>query len=441
VFLFDREILDRLDPDDRRVAWIRESVLALDKRLRGFGSRLHVLHGQPNPELSRLIKSLPDLRSVHCVHDQEPRRKARDLEIDKFCQSIGVSFRSWKDVTVLERDELLNGSGLPYRVYTPYRNAWRRRIEADPSLLERSPSLELCHWLAPEAEHPSGGSVPSLAELGFPAHRSLLPSGEEGAQALLREFRTRRTAYEAMRDVPAVEGTSRLSLALRFGTVSVRALLREAWTESVKWCDELAWREFHHMLLWHFPHTCVRAFQERFEALEWDNPDADPTACRRLEAWQQGLTGFPAVDAAQRELLATGGMHNRMRMVSASFLTKDLHIHWSHGERWFARHLLDYDMAANVGNWQWAASTGADGQPWFRIFHPTTQGRRWDPEGTYISRHCPELAGLEPKWIHEPDAAPPLLRPTGYPAPIVDHALERTIALERFAKATGKEPS
>jgi len=415
VFLFDRDILDHLDPSDRRVAWIRESIVALDVRMRSFGSRLHVLHGRPVPDLTGLIASLPELSSVHCVHDQEPARLARDRIIDRFCQSAGMSFRSWKDVTVLERDELLNGSGQAYRVYTPYRNAWRKRVESEPSHLEHSPSLERCHGLAPAAEQPPGGDIPSLADLGFPMSCTALPSGEDGAKSQILQFQSVIPRYGELRDIPAVVGTSHLSTALRFGTISVRSLLRDAWTESVKWCDELIWREFHHTLLWHFPDSCSRAFQKRFEALEWDDPLTDPTARNRLAAWQTGMTGFPVIDAAQRELLRTGLMHNRMRMVTASFLTKDLHIHWKHGERWFARHLLDYDMAANVGNWQWAASTGADGQPWFRIFHPTTQGKRWDPDGTYIARHCPELAELAPRWIHEPSKAPPMLQPQDYP--------------------------
>lgn len=437
VFLFDRDILGHLEPDDRRVPWIRASLVALDQDLRERGSRLLCLHDRPEAAWSRLLDLFPEVVSVHCNHDQEPARRHRDREISRLCRVRTVNFASHKDATVLERDELLKADGTPYRVYTPYRNAWRKRVQFEPSLLEPFASAQDIGALAPEATLPEGFGLPSLGVLGFREGPLSLPIGEEGARRLWEEFQPRRAAYEVDRDFPARDGTSQLATALRFGTISVRRLFRESLTESVKWADELIWREFHHMLLWHFPHTATRAFRPEFEALEWDDPQTDSTARERLDAWREGRTGFPAIDAPMRELAAQGTMPNRLRMVVASFLTKDLHLHWSHGERWFARHLMDYDMAANVANWQWAASTGCDAQPWFRIFHPTTQGRSWDPDGAYIKRWCPELAGLSPRQIHEP-WSDPLLAPSDYSRPVVEHARERLVALERYGRAAGR---
>lgn len=440
VFLFDRDILERLELADRRLPWIHASLSALGQSLRERGSRLLCLQGRPQDAWPRILDAFPHAVAVHCNHDQEPARLQRDREIEALCHARGLAFASHKDATVLERDELLKADGTPYRVYTPWRNAWRKRVLEQPSLLAPLASAQGLERLAPDAALPEGFAIPSLGDLGFQPAELPFPAGEAQTLRQWEAFKPRLEAYGADRDFPAREGTSNLAVALRFGTVSVRRLFRETLTESVKWSDELVWREFHHMLLWHFPHTATRAFRPEFEALEWDDPDTDPTARERLQAWQEGRTGYPAIDAPMRELAARGTMPNRLRMVVASFLTKDLHLHWRHGERWFARHLMDYDMAANVANWQWCASTGCDAQPWFRIFHPTTQGRTWDPDGTYVLRWCPELAGLSPRRIHEP-WADPLFGPEGYPRPIVDHARERAVALERYGKAAGKEPA
>lgn len=437
LFLFDRDILDHLEPDDRRIAWIHASLVELADKLAALGSRLLCLHGRAPESLTSLLDAFPEVRSLHCNHDQEAARLARDAAVEALCRKRSVALCSGKDATVLERDELLKADGTPYRVYTPFRNAWRARVASAAELLAPFPSLELARsHLAPARELPDSGLV-SLEALGFRRTVAPVPTGETASLALWQRFLPGIAGYEEARDIPARDGTSSMGTALRFGTIPVRRLFRESLTQSVKWSDELIWREFHHSLLAHFPRTATRAFQEKFETLEWDDPESDPTARERLEAWQEGRTGFPAVDAPMRELAVQGTMPNRLRMVVASFLTKDLHLHWRHGERWFARHLMDYDMASNVGNWQWTAGTGADAQPWFRIFNPTSQGRRWDPAGHYLLRWCPELSGLPPARLHEPWSKEGLPPGLAYPRPIVDHARERSVTLERFARAAG----
>ncbi|MEN9355198.1 MAG: hypothetical protein RL318_2523, partial [Fibrobacterota bacterium] len=285
LFLFDRDILDHLDPLDRRVAWIHRSLTQLARAFEARGSRLLCLHGTVLPELERLLPSFPELASIHCNHDQEPARLARDASVDGFCQGKGLGFRTWKDATILERDELLNQGGLPYRVFTPYRNAWRKLVESRPELLAPAPSTDLAANLLAPAEGLGHEAIPSLERLGFADHEPVFPTGESGALSQWESFRPRLEAYPVDRDIPARDGTSGLATALRFGTISVRRLFRECLTDSVKWSDELIWREFHQMLLWNFPHVCKRSFQPAFDALEWDDP-SETIASRHLLAWQ-----------------------------------------------------------------------------------------------------------------------------------------------------------
>jgi len=447
AFVFDTGILEAIpERADRRVSFLHASVLALRDDLRSRGSDLLVLHGNAREAVGELVRRLAPrgLAAVHAAHDHEPRRLARDLEVAATCQEAGVRFSSWKDIVVFEKDEVLSKGGTPLRVYTPYRNAWIRRLEEDESfhLAERVPDLG--------ALVPRDGfdfpPVPELGDLGFEPADAPAP-GEAGALGRWAAFADRMDAYRERRDIPSVPATSHLGIDLRFGTISPRRAVREARRRILShpeggartWLDELVWREFHQMLLHHFPRTEHLAFQERYEAVVWDDPSSDPRAAERFAAWKEGRTGFPLVDAAMRQILSTGWMHNRARMVVASFLTKDLHVHWKKGERFFARHLLDYDLAQNVGGWQWSASTGADGQPWFRIFHPCSQGERFDPEGAYVRAWCPELARLPDRWIHRPWEAPEaVLAEAGvelgrtWPRPVVDHAVERQEALDRF---------
>jgi deoxyribodipyrimidine photo-lyase len=288
-----------------------------------------------------------------------------------------------------------------------------------------------------------------LDRIGFRASGAVVVApGEAAAHEAVERFMSRIDVYDRDRDMPAIEGTCRISPHLRFGTVSARELLRRARGSvspgATKWIAEIAWRDFYQMLLHHFPETIDHAFQRKLESVVWDDPETDPVARERFEAWKDGRTGYPFVDAAMRELRATGWMHNRCRMVVASFLTKDLHIHWKLGERWFARWLLDIELASNVGGWQWSAGTGADAQPWFRIFNPVEQSKRWDADGAWIRRWCPELAGLSSRWLHAPWTAPVSeLERAGirlgseWPRPVVDHGVERGVTLDRFGRANG----
>jgi deoxyribodipyrimidine photo-lyase len=289
--------------------------------------------------------------------------------------------------------------------------------------------------LAPLAENTAS---PTLADLGFQPVDLHLTPGEAGALRLFEEFRQRIDRYHESRDFPGIKGPSYLSVHLRFGTISIRELVRFARRHGGEgaetWLSELIWREFYQMLLWHHPDTVEHAFQRKFAALSWPNPPG------HLEAWQEARTGYPIVDAAMRQLAQTGAMHNRLRMIAASFLCKDLHVDWRLGERHFAEKLLDYYQAANVGGWQWSASLGTDAQPWFRIFNPVTQSQKFDPRGVFIRRHLPELARVPDKYLHAPWQMPANLQEDcgvvvgrDYPPPLVDHAAARAQTLTLFS--------
>jgi deoxyribodipyrimidine photo-lyase len=448
VFVFDTEILEKVpDRSDRRVSFLHGSIDSLRRGLRAAGSDLLVLHGKAQEVIPSLVARLATergLEAVHVSHDHETRRLQRDSTVQATCRSHGVRFSSWKDIVVFEKDEVLSATGTPLRVYSPYRKAWTKRLEEAEQtwLAPRDPDLGALVGHV-DFDFPPG---PSLAQLGFEAADAPSP-GEEGARERLRIFLERMDGYREHRDFVDQAATSQLGIDLRFGTVSIRSLMRAARARererpdsgATTWLSELVWREFYQMLLHHFPASEHKAFQGRFEAVVWDDPDTNDLVASRWVAWCEGRTGFPMVDAAMRQFAATGWMHNRARMVVASFLTKDLHIHWKRGERFFARSLLDYDLAQNVGGWQWSASTGADGQPYFRVFNPCSQGERFDPQGAYVRRWCPELSSLPERWIHRPFEAPEgVLAKAGvtlggtYPAPVVDHSVERLVAMERF---------
>jgi deoxyribodipyrimidine photo-lyase len=353
-----------------------------------------------------------------------------------------IDFRTRKDHVVFERDEVLTGGGTPFSVFTPYRNAWLKRLS--PADLVEHPVAEHAVRLARPPAHYRG--VPPLADLGFTATNVLehLTPGTSGAERLLRDFLGRIDRYAETRDYPAVKGPSNLSVHLRFGTVSIRALARaahERWLAGSHgaevWLSELIWRDFYHQVLYHHPHVVERSFRREYDAVQWEQ---GATAQRLFGAWQAGRTGYPLVDAAMRQLNETGYMHNRLRMVAASFLTKDLGIDWRAGEHYFALALNDFDLAANNGGWQWAASTGTDAQPYFRIFNPVSQSEKFDARGDFIRRYVPELAGLSNEAIHAPWrlGAEELARAgvrldDTYPRPIVEHDLARKRTLERYA--------
>jgi deoxyribodipyrimidine photo-lyase len=452
-FVFDRGILDALPRRDRRVAFIRESLVELDQTLReraaaagGDGGGLIVRHGWAVEEIPRLAAAL-GASAVYANHDDEPAALARDADVARRLADLGVAWQSFKDHVVFERAEVMTLSARPFSVFTPYKNAWLKRLQ--PSDLAEWPTALNARRLAriPDA---LAGPVPTLPEIGFEEEGVLaetrLPAGARGGAALLADFLgpDRVDRYDVARDFPAAKGPSYLSTHLRFGTVSIRGLAREAHVRvqagsrgAEVWLSELIWRDFYHQVLHHHPHVVRGAFKREYDAVAWDHgPEADAL----FAAWCEGRTGYPLVDAAMAQINQTGYMHNRLRMVVASFLTKDLGLDWRRGEAYFAEKLNDFDLAANNGGWQWAASTGCDAQPYFRIFNPVSQSERFDPEGKFIRRYLPQLAALPASAIHAPWLARPIdLAAAGvrlgldYPLPVVDHAQARERTLARFA--------
>jgi deoxyribodipyrimidine photo-lyase len=432
VFVFDTDILDNLeDKQDSRVEFIWHALREFNERLQQQGSALHVLHGKPQQLIPQLAREL-DAQAVFCNRDYEPDAVARDAAVE---QALGdIEFHRCKDQVIFEQSEILTGSGKPYGVFTPYKNAWLKKL--DDFYLRAYPVEKYLASLARCDATP----LPALESFGFEAgalNVQAMPPGESGANELFDDFLQRIGLYREARDYPAVKGVSYLSVHLRFGTISVRRLAAAAHriggAGAETWISELIWREFYQMLLHHHPHLAQgRAYKPQFDSIAFPN-DAE-----KFAAWCEARTGYPLIDAAMRQLNQTGYMHNRLRMVTASFLVKDLHVDWRWGERYFALHLLDFDLASNNGGWQWAASTGCDAQPWFRIFNPVTQSEKFDAQGMFIRRYVPELATCPDKWIHAPWLMPQdeqrrcnVAIGRDYPAPIVDHALARikTLAL------------
>jgi deoxyribodipyrimidine photo-lyase len=453
VFVFDETILSPLPRQDRRVHFIHDSLADLDGQLRALGQAhgvdqvgLIVLHGDPLSAVPGLAKAL-GVQAVYANHDDEPYALARDAQVRGKLADLGVALRTSKDHVVFERDEVMTAAGGSYSVFTPYKNAWLRQV--NEFYLRAWPVARHAAALAPWPAAAGRTGIPTLADIGFEAsdlHSHHMPTGSAGAAGLLQDFLTRIDRYGDARDYPAIKGPSYLSTHLRFGTVSVRQLAREAWQRvqagsrgAEVWLSELIWRDFYHQILYHHPHVVGHSFRPEYEHLHWAH---GKHADALFTAWCDGRTGYPLVDAAMLQLRQTGYMHNRLRMVSASFFVKDLGLDWRRGEAWFALHLNDFDLAANNGGWQWAASTGCDAQPYFRIFNPVTQSERFDPQGKFIRRYLPALAGLPDKLIHAPWLAKPLdLLAAGvalgqdYPEPVVDHAVARESTLARFAAA------
>ena len=444
AFVFDREILDALsDRADRRVEFIHDSVVELAGALARRGGALIVRHGHARDEVPRLAAEL-GVSAVFANHDYEPQARDRDDAVGEALATQGIAFHTSKDHVIFERDEVLSQSGAPFAVFTPYRNAWLRTLT--PFHLKAYPIDRHATALAAPSRS-IATAIPSLESLGF--RRTNLRelgarAGMSGGGALFRDFKRRIDDYRNARDYPAVKGPSYLSVHLRFGTVSIRELAAYAHARSLEaggdgaatWLSELAWRDFYAQILWHHPHVVTTAFKREYRDLAFPNDAA------LFSAWREARTGYPIVDAAMRQLHATGYMHNRLRMIVASFLVKDLLVDWRLGERHFADRLIDFDLASNNGGWQWAASTGCDAQPYFRIFNPVMQSERFDPEGKFIRRYVPEIAALDNAEIHAPWRVPVAAQRAksvviggDYPAPIVDHAVARDKALALFRRA------
>jgi deoxyribodipyrimidine photo-lyase len=452
-FVFDSALLDPLPRADRRVEFIVECVEALAADLARLGEthgtpgvRLLVRHGEGAAAIAALAAEL-HVQAVFANHDDDPYALVRDARVRGVLSDLGVALHTSKDHVIFERSEVLSGSGKPYSVFTPYKTAWLKKLE--PFYLKPYPVQRYADGLAAA---PAGvdTTLPTLARLGF-VKTNLdalrVHGGSAAAQALLADFLERIDDYATARDYPAIKGPSYLSVHLRFGTISIRrvAAAARAHAEAAGrrgsagadvWLSELIWRDFYHQVLHHLPHVASSSCKPEYDKVRFEH---GRHADEAFAAWCEGRTGYPLVDAAMAQINRTGWMHNRLRMVTASFLTKDLGIDWRRGEAYFAEHLIDYDLAANNGGWQWAASTGCDAQPWFRIFNPVTQSRRFDPQGKFIRRYLPALAGLGDDLIHAPwEAGPIELQAAGvelgrsYPRPIVDHAEARAKTLQRY---------
>lgn len=395
IFIFDTEILDQLeDKADLRVAFIHQSLTRMQKQLEEMGSSLLVLHGDP----LKIFKNLTP-KAVYTNHDYEPYARKRDRLTHELFEKKGTAFKTYKDQVVFEKDEVTKDDGKPYTIFTPYSNKWKSTLT--PEALKSFATEKHFNNFIKIAALP----VPSLSEIGFEETYFNFP--ERLVKQSIIEH------YDKQRNFPAIDGTTKLSVHLRFGTVSIRKLAQIASKKNDTWLNELIWRDFYHMILWHFPQVETKSFKPAYDKIEWRNIEKDFTA------WCEGKTGYPIVDAGMRELNTTGFMHNRVRMITASFLTKHLLIDWRWGEAYFAKKLLDFDLAANNGGWQWAASSGCDAAPYFRVFNPELQTEKFDPKFEYIK-----------KWI--PEFGTP-----NYPKPIVEHKLARERVLKVYKEALG----
>jgi deoxyribodipyrimidine photo-lyase len=393
VFIFDSIILDKLENKaDKRVEFIYQTLSALKGQLEQLGSSLLVLYENPVDIFQNLAPKV-----VFANDDYEPYARMRDRKVREMLEHNGSQLLTTKDHVIFEKDEVVKDDGTPYTVFTPYCRKWKSKLSK--FYLRSYPTEKYFKGLL----HTTPFPFPALKEIGFQKTGAFFPD-RVIRQSIIGD-------YDKQRDFPAVNGTTRLSLHLRFGTVSIRTLARLALDKTEVWLNELIWRDFYQMILWHFPQVETKAFKEPYDRIVWRNDVSE------FSAWCEGRTGYPIVDAGMRELNSTGFMHNRVRMIVASFLTKHLLIDWRWGEAYFAEKLLDFDLAANNGGWQWAAGSGCDAAPYFRVFNPALQTEKFDPQFEYIRKWVPEL-GTE-----------------SYPRPIVDHAWARERALRAYKKA------
>jgi len=394
IFIFDTNILDQLEEkSDRRVDFILHSLALLHDQLKEIGSSLLVFYGDPINVFRQL-----NPKAVYANHDYEPYALNRDLGIRNLLSERNIEFKTYKDQVIFEKSEVIKDDGQPYTVFTPYSRKWKSLL---PTVIKSYPSEN--HY--DSFKKIPAQKLPSLTDIGFQPTGSTFPD-RVIKQAIIEK-------YHLQRNFPAIEGTTHLSVHLRFGTISIRKLVEVARKKNEAWLNELIWRDFYHMILWHFPHVVDNAFKPAYDRIQWRNDETE------FNAWCEGKTGYPIVDAGMKELNHTGYMHNRVRMIVASFLTKHLLIDWRWGESYFARKLLDFDLAANNGGWQWAAGSGCDAAPYFRVFNPQLQTEKFDPELKYIKKWIPELGT------------------TNYPKPIVDHKFARDRALKAYKEALG----
>lgn len=397
VFIFDTEILNNLESNkDQRVEFIYQTILELKRQLEELGTSLLVLHGEPSEIFSSLIQQY-NIRSIYFNKDYEPYAIQRDNKVNELFKKHNLEVKTYKDQVIFEKDDILKDDGEPYSVFTPYMKRWRGKFDARE--LEEYSVSKLSKHFYKCGPH----SMPALEAMHFQHVDSTFPAKSIDEDILKK--------YDEKRDYPYLEATSRLGVHLRFGTISIRKLIRQALEINEVWLNQLIWREFFMMILWHHPQIVDQSFKKKYDFIDWRNNE------KEFHAWCEGRTGYPFVDAGMRQLNETGYMHNRARMITASFLTKHLLIDWRWGEAYFAQKLLDYELASNNGGWQWAAGSGCDAAPYFRIFNPERQMKRFDPEMKYIRR-----------WVKEYGT-------DAYPEPIVEHKFARERALKEYKKA------
>jgi deoxyribodipyrimidine photo-lyase len=397
VFIFDTDILMQLpNKADRRVDYIHQALQALQQQLVAMGTSIRVYHGKPVAVFEKLLQT-QSIAAIICNKDYEPNAISRDHQVAMLAQANTISFLTYKDQVIFEQAEIVKDDGLPYTVFTPFSKKWKNKL--NPYYLKPYPSLSYIASFLPQIAQ----RIPSLADIGFEQ------TGYVFAPPMINESIIQH--YAEQRDYPALSGTTELSVHLRFGTISIRKLAAIALRTNETWLNELIWREFYMAILFHFPHVATRSFKPQYDKIIWRNNEQE------FQAWCQGQTGYPIVDAGMRALNATGFMHNRVRMIVASFLTKHLLIDWRWGEAYFAEKLIDFDLSANNGGWQWAAGSGCDAAPYFRIFNPYEQTKKFDKDLTYIRKWVPEFEEFS------------------YPSPIVDHKFARERVLSTYKNA------
>ena len=398
IFIFDETILSQLPKDDSRVTFIYQQLEKIQNQLQAIGKSLAVFHGTPFEVFTKLIDE-NKVKTVYTNHDYEPYARKRDLELNLFFKEKNIEFKTSKDQVIFEKSDVVKDDGTPYVVYTPFSNKWKDNFRK--TILIHYKSEDLLNKITLHSY-----SFLSLSDIGFESSK-IKVTPYDISNALIDN-------YEATRNFPAMNKTSYLGIYLRFGAVSIRKMVAKAIeSKNETFLKELIWREFFMQILWHFPHTINSSFRPKYDEIKWENNEV------LFQKWCDGKTGYPFVDAGMRELNATGHMHNRVRMIVASFLCKHLLIDWRWGETYFATKLLDYEQSSNVGNWQWAAGSGVDAAPYFRIFNPTEQIKKFDKDLAYIKKWIPELNSLE------------------YPNPIVDHKEAREKCLRVYKSAVG----
>lgn len=398
LFVFDKDILDKLEEkEDKRVQFLHDEIGKIKKELRGFGSDIIVRYGEPLDVWKNLFEEY-DIEGIYLNRDYEPYARERDTKIASLAKEKGAGFFDFKDQVIFDCDEILKDDGDPYVVYTPFSRKWLDNYEN--SMSDPYPSSEYFDSF----KEFKADDIPSLNSMGFKKVDFEVPDRKVEASLL--------NDYSDKRDLPAEKATSRLSVHLRFGTVSIRHLTKKARIHhSDSWLNELIWRNFYQVIIWHFPDRIENAFKKKYDKIKWRNNE------KEFDAWCQGKTGYPIVDAGMRQLNEIGFMHNRVRMITASFLTKHLLIDWRWGEAYFAKKLLDFELGSNNGGWQWAAGSGCDAAPYFRVFNPYLQTKKFDPEKKYIKEWVPEYGTDK------------------YPEPIVEHKSARKRALDRYKSA------